>query len=174
MLHNALHELVGGAETYSMSTLEYSAFDPFFMVHHSSIDRLWQIWQTLQKLRHKPFNFARCAGRDLFKPLEPFSYDTVNTDEVTRANSQPAQLFDTAKFHYHFDNLKLNGHSLKELQELLDVMRASPRVFAGFILHGVGTSATVKVDVVAANGTKVGCRLFYVRFLERCHFSPSP
>ena len=174
MLHNAVHGLVGGHETYSMSTLGYSAFDPFFMVHHSSIDRLWQIWQTLQKLRHKPFNFARCAGRDLLKPLEPFSYDTVNTDEVTRAHSQPVDVFDTAKFHYHFDNLKLNGHSLKELQELLDVMRASPRVFAGFILHGIGTSATVKVDVVAANGTKVGCRLFYVRFLERYHFSPSP
>ena len=156
MLHNALHELVGGAETYSMSTLEYSAFDPVFMVHHSSIDRLWHIWQTLQKLRHKSFNFARCAGRDLLKPLEPFSYESVNADPVTRANSQPVQIFDTAKFHYHFDNLKLNGHSVSELQELMNVMRASPRVFAGFILHGIGASATVHVDVVATNGTKVG------------------
>nr|KAG5691405.1 hypothetical protein BaRGS_016321 [Batillaria attramentaria] len=51
MLHNAIHFLVGGAKTYSMSTLEYSAFDPFFMVHHSSIDRIWRIWQELQKIR---------------------------------------------------------------------------------------------------------------------------
>ena len=143
-----------------MSTLGYSAFDPFFMVHHSSIDRLWQIWQTLQKLRHKPASTSPAApaatsSSRLTLPL-PFSYDTVNTDEVTRAHSQPVDVFDTAKFHYHFDNLKLNGHSLKELQELLDVMRASPRVFAGFILHGVGTSANVHVDVVAPNGTKVG------------------
>ena len=133
MLHNALHELVGGAETYSMSTLEYSAFDPFFMVHHSTIDRLWKIWQTLQKLRHKPFNFARCAGRDLLKPLEPFSYDTVNTDEVTRANSQPAQLFDTAKFHYHFDNLDLNGDSVTQINEMIERRKANTRFYAGFV-----------------------------------------
>ena len=155
MVHNALHGLVGGTHTYGMSTLDYSAFDPLFMVHHSSVDRLWKIWQTLQKLRHKPFNFARCAGRDLTKPLEPFSYDSVNTDLVTRANSRPEQVFDSDKFHYHYDNLQLNGHSVSQLQEMIETMQASPRVFAGFILHGFGTSATVHVDVVAANGTKV-------------------
>ena len=155
MVHNFVHYLVGGAQTFGMSTLDYSAFDPVFMVHHSSIDRLWKIWQTLQKLRHKPFNFARCAGRDLFRPLEPFSYESVNADLVTRANSMPVQIFDTANFHYRFDNLKLNGHSVSELQEIIGAMRASPRVFAGFVLHGFGSSGVVLVNVVAANGTKV-------------------
>jgi hypothetical protein len=66
-----------------------------------------QIWQTLQKLRHKPFNYARCAGRQLSKPLEPFNYDSVNQDPVTKANSLPVQLFDTEKFHYSYDNLEV-------------------------------------------------------------------
>ena len=61
----------------------------------------------MQKLRHKPFNFARCAGRRLSEPLEPFSYDTVNVDPVTKANALPAQVFDTKKFHYHYDNYKV-------------------------------------------------------------------
>ena len=155
IVHNAMHQLVGGSATYSMATLDYSAFDPLFMVHHASVDRLWQIWQNLQKLRHKPFNSARCAGRDLLKPLEPFSYDSVNTDAVTRVNSLPVEVFDTTKFHYHYDNLNLNDHSLSELQKLLKELRSQPRIFAGFILHGFGASAVVHVDVVAANGTKV-------------------
>nr|DAZ89886.1 TPA_exp: hemocyanin 1 [Littorina saxatilis] len=162
MLHNAVHELVGGSRKYGMSTLEYSAFDPFFMIHHSSIDRIWKIWQTLQKLRHKPFNFARCAGRSLFKPMEPFAYESVNTDPITRANAEPVHVFDTEKFHYHYDSLELNGHSVKQLQEMVDSMRNSPRVFAGFLLHGVGTSASVHVDVVAADGSKVNAGNFYV------------
>jgi hypothetical protein len=43
--------MVGGQGQYSMATLDYSAFDPFFMVHHSSIDRIWVIWKELQKIR---------------------------------------------------------------------------------------------------------------------------
>ena len=145
MLHNAVHGLVGGHETHSMSTLGYSAFDPLFMVHHSSVDRLWKIWQTLQKLRHKPFNFARCANRALYKPLEPFSYDTQNHDPVTRSNALPVHLFDTAKFHYHFDNLDLNGHSVTQINEMIERRKANTRFYAGFVLSGIGSSANVKV-----------------------------
>ncbi|XP_076457104.1 hemocyanin 2-like isoform X2 [Babylonia areolata] len=148
MLHNAVHELVGGNHTYGMSTLDYSAFDPFFMVHHASIDRLWQIWQQLQKLRHKPFNYASCASRMLYRPLEPFHYESVNTDPLTRNNAQPVQLFDTHKFHYHYDNMLLNGHDLHELEEMIHTMQAQTRIFAGFVLFGFKTSAHVHVDVV--------------------------
>ncbi|XP_076453372.1 hemocyanin 2-like [Babylonia areolata] len=151
MLHNAVHELVGGNNTYSMSTLDYSAFDPFFMVHHASIDRLWQIWQTLQKLRHKPFNYAACASRSMHRPLEPFSYESVNTDPLTRNNAKPAQIFDTHKFHYHYDNLNLNGHSVAELNDMIHAMQAQTRVFAGFVLFGFGTSARVHVDIIKDN-----------------------
>ena len=111
----------------------YSAFDPLLTVLHSNVDRLWKIWQTLQKLRHKPFNFSRCANLALYKPLEPFSYDTQNHDPVTRSNALPVHLFDTAKFHYHFDNLDLNGDSVTQINEMIERRKANTRFYAGFV-----------------------------------------
>jgi tyrosinase len=49
--HNTIHYLVGGRHKYSLSTLEYSAFDPLFFLHHSNVDRIFAIWQELQKKR---------------------------------------------------------------------------------------------------------------------------
>ncbi|KAL8576029.1 hypothetical protein ACOMHN_052047 [Nucella lapillus] len=161
MLHNAVHELVGGRHTHGMSTLEFSAFDPLFMVHHASIDRVWKIWQELQKLRHKPFNYAVCAHRNLYRHLEPFSYETVNTDALTRNNAQPVQIFDKTKFHYHYDNLELNGHDLHELEEMIHEMQTHTRVFAGFVLYGFGTSARVHVDIMK-DGEEVKVGNFFV------------
>ena len=145
ILHNAVHEMVGGTKQFGMSTLGYSAFDPFFMVHHSSVDRIWTIWQALQKLRNKPFNFARCAKRSLYQPLEPFSYGSVNSDPLTLANSKPLHVFDSHKFHYNYDNLDLNGHSVAELHQMIQRMRANSRIYAGVVLSGIRTSARVQV-----------------------------
>ncbi|XP_025089796.1 hemocyanin G-type, units Oda to Odg-like [Pomacea canaliculata] len=161
MLHNTLHALVGGTGTYSMATLDYSAFDPYFMIHHSSIDRIWKIWQTLQKLRHRPFNVARCAARSLFRPLEPFSYE-LNPNPITRANSKPIQIFDAAKFHYEFDNLNLNGHSVEEIDTLIKNLRAKDRVFAGLVLSGFRTSATAHVEVGASGKSTQDEGSFYI------------
>ncbi|CAG5132266.1 unnamed protein product, partial [Candidula unifasciata] len=44
-LHNRIHFFIGGTGTYSMSTLDYSAFDPVFIIVHSGMDRLWVLWQ---------------------------------------------------------------------------------------------------------------------------------
>ncbi|CAG5118989.1 unnamed protein product, partial [Candidula unifasciata] len=44
-LHNRVHFLIGGEGTYSMSTLDYSAYDPIFMIVHSGMDRIWVLWQ---------------------------------------------------------------------------------------------------------------------------------
>lgn len=45
-LHNRVHFLIGGSDEYSMSTLDYSAFDPIFIIVHSGMDRLWVFWQV--------------------------------------------------------------------------------------------------------------------------------
>jgi hypothetical protein len=49
---------VGGYNDYSLSTLEYSAFDPIFYLHHSNVDRLWAIWQHLQMKRGLPYKVS--------------------------------------------------------------------------------------------------------------------
>lgn len=161
ILHNAIHYLVGGKGKYSMSTLEYSAFDPFFMVHHSSIDRIWKIWQELQKLRQKPYTTAYCARKFSQKPIEPFSYESVNPNALTRENSIPFKSFESNRFHYHYDKLDLNGHSVAELNEIIENLKSGDRIFAGFVLSGFGTSAVVNVVVVGGSG-EVNAGNFYV------------
>ena len=47
--HNAIHSWLGGSSKFSMSSLDYSAFDPVFVLYHSNADRIWAIWQALQK-----------------------------------------------------------------------------------------------------------------------------
>lgn len=49
-LHNRVHFFIGGSGTYSMSTLDYSAFDPVFIIVHSGMDRIWALWQVIKML----------------------------------------------------------------------------------------------------------------------------
>nr|ANE23704.1 hemocyanin type 1 [Haliotis rubra] len=154
ILHNAIHAWLGGPGMYSMSTLEYSAFDPVFMIHHSSLDRIWILWQKLQKRRMKPYYAIDCAGDRLMKaPLHPFNYETVNEDEFTRTNSYPNIVFDHYRFNYEYDNLRVRGHDIHELEEVLKELRNKDRIFAGFVLSGLQISAPVKVYIHSKNET---------------------
>jgi hypothetical protein len=49
--HNGMHAWLGGAEKYSMGHLHYASYDPAFILHHSFVDRIFAIWQALQKTR---------------------------------------------------------------------------------------------------------------------------
>ena len=62
VVRNAIHFLVGGFAPYSLATLHYSAFDPIFYLHHSSVDRQWAIWQKLQTLRGLPYKVGALPG----------------------------------------------------------------------------------------------------------------
>jgi tyrosinase len=46
--HNAVHGSLGGA-TGLMNTASFAPLDPMFWLHHSNIDRLWDIWVQRQK-----------------------------------------------------------------------------------------------------------------------------
>jgi tyrosinase len=41
--HNAIHNAIGG-EAGAMANANAAALDPIFWLHHSDIDRLWQVW----------------------------------------------------------------------------------------------------------------------------------
>jgi len=41
--HNNIHDRVGGTHGY-MADPDYAALDPIFWLHHSNIDRLWEVW----------------------------------------------------------------------------------------------------------------------------------
>nr|QCX35557.1 Hemocyanin [Lymnaea stagnalis] len=161
ILHNQIHALIGGTGTYSMATLDYSAFDPFFMIHHSSIDRIWVIWQELQKIRKKPFNAAHCGGHLMETPLQPFSYPEVNPNDLTRLNAVPNLVFDSERFGYEFDKLELNGHDVSELNGIIQRLRGNTRYFLGFVLYGVRQTVGVEVTLIS-NKKRYPAGNFYV------------
>ena len=87
-----MHYLVGGRHLYSMSTLEYTSYDPIFFLHHANVDRIFAIWQELQKKRGKSYDHSDCNVELFNKPLEPFFRD-VNTVELTKTFNKPKDLF---------------------------------------------------------------------------------
>lgn len=45
-LHNAIHFMIGGAGSYSLTKAKYAGYDPMFMILHSAFDRFWIVWQV--------------------------------------------------------------------------------------------------------------------------------
>ncbi|MED6124941.1 hypothetical protein PIB30_063783 [Stylosanthes scabra] len=49
--HNTIHDWLGGVDTPNhedMGTFYTAARDPIFYVHHSNVDRLWELWTKLE------------------------------------------------------------------------------------------------------------------------------
>ena len=163
--HNHIHALVGGTEPFSMSSLEYSAFDPIFMLHHSNVDRIWATWQALQKFRGKSYNSANCAIEMLRRPMSPFSLSSdINPDPQTREHSIPFEVFDYKKsFHYEYDTLEINGLSIPQLSREINRRRAKNRVFVTFMLEGLKKSLLVEYFIKDdASDKKMKAGEFYV------------
>ena len=150
--HNAMHYLVGGRQKYAMSSLDYSSYDPIFFVHHSFVDKIWAVWQVLQKKRGLPHDRADCAVNYMQQPLHPFDWETYNPDERTRAHSIAQAVFDYADLGYQYDNLELGGLSLEEIEEHIRDHQSHPRVFAGFSLRGISTSADIVFHICKSQG----------------------
>ncbi|XP_014789836.1 hemocyanin G-type, units Oda to Odg, partial [Octopus bimaculoides] len=154
VLHNSLHSWLGGRDPHSMSSLDYAAYDPAFFLHHSNIDRLWAIWQELQRYRKLPYNSANCALGLLNQPMRPFSNKTANSNLLTFTHSRANDVFDYQNvFHYKYDSLTFNGLTVIQLENLLQHNRnQQDRVFVGFLLHGVKASADVRIYICAPTG----------------------
>lgn len=153
VVHNAVHAWVGGGGKVSLASLHYSAFDPLFVLHHSNVDRIWAIWQALQIYRGKPYK-AHCAKSYTQESLKPFAFeDTYNPNERTRKHSVPADsnIYEyQAEFGYRFDSLQFGGMSIPELHHYLVQQAAKDRIFAGFLLSGIKTSANVEYVITRA------------------------
>ena len=160
LLHNYLHAWLGGPDSHSMSSLDYTAYDPVFFIHHSACDRLWAIWQELQRYRKLDYNVANCALHLLSKPMRPFSNSTANQDKLTHSHSKPNDVFDYQNnLEYKYDTLTFSDLNIVQLETLLDSRKSRDRVFAGFMLHGVKISANVYIYICVPIGIN----------LENCH-----
>jgi tyrosinase len=70
-VHNSVHVWVGGA----MSQVPTAGYDPVFMAHHSTIDRLWYLWQ----LRHPGINPPASMMQSA---LSPFPMTVAQTLDI--------------------------------------------------------------------------------------------
>lgn len=146
VMHNTIHYLIGGRQTYAFSSLHYASYDPVFFIHHSFVDKIWAIWQELQSRRHLQFNGADCAVSLMSKAMRPFNKD-FNHNPFTKRHAVPNTLFDYEDLGYNYDNLEISGLNLKEIEALIAKRKSHARVFAGFLLFGIGTSADIHLDI---------------------------
>ncbi|GAM85668.1 hypothetical protein ANO11243_036750 [Dothideomycetidae sp. 11243] len=80
-VHDAIHSMTGS--NGHMTYLDYSAFDPIFWLHHTNIDRLWDMWSTVnpntyvQQANAKGSTFTYPAGTSIDSNfgLVPWSKD---------------------------------------------------------------------------------------------------
>ena len=143
--HNAIHYLVGGRQKYSLSSLEYSSYDPIsydpisydpiFFVHHTFVDKIWAVWQELQKRRGLPHDRADCAVNCMHETLHPFDWEDLNPDLRTREHAMPMTVFDYEDLGYHYDNMEIGGKNIDKLEKLIRDRQSQPRVFAGFYIY---------------------------------------
>lgn len=150
--HNAIHYLVGGHQSYSLSSLHYSSYDPIFFTHHTFVDKIWAVWQELQKRRGLPYDRADCAVNYMSDAMQPFNSEDLNENAFTRAHARPKDVFNYQDLNFRYDDMKLGGLNLDELEEEIRQHQSKARVFAGFLLHGIGTSAEVRFSVCQENG----------------------
>ena len=159
VLHNTIHSWLGGRDPHSMSSLDFAAYDPVFFLHHSNLDRLWAIWQELQRYRKLSFNDANCALPLMNQPMRPVSNSTANQDRLTFTYSRPNDVFDYQNvLHYKYDTLTFHGLSIMQLAITLEKRREKDRIFVGFLLHGVKASADVRIYIcVHISQTEENC-----------------
>ena len=143
--HNPIHYLVGGRFTHSMSSLEYTSYDPIFFLHHSNVERQFALWQALQAHRGLPTR-PNCGLNMFHSPMEPFGRDT-NPFALTKDNAKASSLFEYGHLGYEYDDITLNGMSVEELDTLLKVRKSQARAFADFRLGGIKTSANVRINI---------------------------
>lgn len=79
-------------------------------------------------------------------PMKPFIWES-NPNPATRAVSTPSKLFDFKSLGYSYDNLDFHGMNTAQLEAAIKKQKQKDRVFAGFLLHGIKTSADVHLKV---------------------------
>ncbi|KAK2054513.1 Di-copper centre-containing protein [Colletotrichum caudatum] len=91
-VHNAVHSAIYAVMAY----IEYSAFDPLFMLHHTNVDRLIAMWQAIHyndktQTQTLPSGglFATAANTPITadSPLKPFYRDTAGNFHTGRTAS---------------------------------------------------------------------------------------
>jgi tyrosinase len=102
--HNKVHNYIGGVGPldpgpYGNMTNFLSPVDPIFFLHHSNIDRLWDVWTRKQQSMGLPY---LPTGADLQTlSNEPFLF-YVNGAGQPVGNSQAGEYLSMQRFNYQY------------------------------------------------------------------------
>jgi len=92
--HGTVHVMVGGEMGYQ----ETSARDPIFWAHHTNIDRMWNVWLTLDGARRNP------TDRNWLN--QQFVFDVDGKKAITVSD-----MLNNEALGYRYDNVAVTGPS---------------------------------------------------------------
>ena len=103
--HNKVHNYIGGVGPvdpgpYGNMTNFLSPVDPIFFLHHSNMDRLWDVWTRKQKRLGLPYLPKEPDLGTLSK--EPFLF-YVNGNGQYVGQSQAGEYLSTERFNYDYE-----------------------------------------------------------------------
>ena len=103
--HNKVHNYIGGVGPidygpYGNMTNFLSPVDPIFFLHHSNMDRLWDVWTRKQQSLGLPYLPSK-EDMPTFSS-EPFLF-YVNGEGKFVGNSQAGEYLSTDRFNYEYE-----------------------------------------------------------------------
>lgn len=137
--HNKVHNCIGGVGAidpgpYGNMTNFLSPVDPIFYLHHSNMDRLWDVWTRKQIAQGRPY---RPDDRDLAAFMnDPFLF-FVDGEGHFAGEKKAADFFSTAAFDYDY----VGGFATDLDREPQPLRAARTQVIRG--TRGAGAAAVV-------------------------------
>lgn len=144
MPHNKVHNYIGGVGPidpgpYGNMTNFLSPVDPIFFLHHSNMDRLWDVWTRKQQRLGLPYLPPQPDLDTLSK--EPFLF-YVNGNGQFVGNSLAGEYLSMQRFNYDYEP----GFGEKECPDVVSETRSRVRgtVRANTATHSVPADAIRK------------------------------
>ncbi|KAK7614604.1 hypothetical protein BKA81DRAFT_405807 [Phyllosticta paracitricarpa] len=126
-IHGWVHNYVGGSNG-NMLEVPWSAFDPFFMLHHIQVDRVLAIWQTLhpdsyvlpEVQDYSTYTINAGSIQDVNSPLTPFHSDSSGTFWTSESCR------DWKKMHYDYPETQ--NPDINALRTTINNMYGQPTI----------------------------------------------
>jgi tyrosinase len=169
-IHDQVHGFSGGGG--HMSYVDYSAFDPLFMLHHAMIDRCFALWQVLNpdsyveptQVRTATYTIPAGSTINMNTPLQPF-YDSSGDFW------DPSTVRATETFGYVYPETANNGTGADRANAVI----AINRLYGSSTTGSGSTKLSRKEDFTYGNAARnISYREWIANILVRKHALSGP